>query len=351
MSDLVSIIIPVYNSVKYLDKTLDRVINQIYKNIEIILVDDGSTDGSGKMCDDFAAKDIRIKVFHQANSGPSVARNKGIEIAKGKYIGFVDSDDLIAVETYKTAVETIESSNADWVLWNAAAANPFIQEGFTDGAAYQTIKLNTIINKGVGPSACLSLFRREIIKNNSILFPPKIRNNEDYLFDLQYAFAAKNIYYLKKSFFYNYIPRAGSLSKRYNKDWAKIVIPSLIAEIKKVLAKYPIDSSQNSVQNYLNIKIAYLALSVIIEEGKKDNKISFKNKISNIKDFFENEAFSLALKNVPFRQLKKSSLIILKLAINKQYKLAYFFTLLKGHFFTIKRLFLRFKAKFLNNKY
>ena len=95
MNDLISLIIPVYNTEQFLRRCLDSVINQTYKNLEIILIDDGSTDNSGKICDEYVLKDNRIKVLHIENGGPSYARNKGLEIAKGDYIGFVDSDDYV----------------------------------------------------------------------------------------------------------------------------------------------------------------------------------------------------------------------------------------------------------------
>ena len=91
--DLISIIIPVYNVEHYLAECLDSVLAQTYKNLEIILVDDGSIDGSGQICDNYAGKDSRIKVIHQTNAGVSAARNKGLKVAKGEYIGFVDADD------------------------------------------------------------------------------------------------------------------------------------------------------------------------------------------------------------------------------------------------------------------
>ena len=95
---LISIIIPVYNVKDYLAKCLHSICEQTYKNLEIIVVDDGSSDGSGELCDQFALTDSRIKVFHQENQGQSCARNKGLAIAKGEYIGFVDSDDWIEDE-------------------------------------------------------------------------------------------------------------------------------------------------------------------------------------------------------------------------------------------------------------
>ena len=93
MNELITIVVPVYNVENYLDKCVDTIVNQTYTNLEIILVDDGSTDSSGKKCDEWAEKDCRIKVIHKENGGLSDARNKGIDVATGKWIGFIDSDD------------------------------------------------------------------------------------------------------------------------------------------------------------------------------------------------------------------------------------------------------------------
>ena len=113
MSDLISIIIPVYNVEKYLERCVKSVINQTYKNLEIILVDDGAKDNSGKMCDELSKLDSRIKVIHKENGGLSDARNFGLKIATGDYIGFVDSDDYIADDMYETLYYTIKNNNAD----------------------------------------------------------------------------------------------------------------------------------------------------------------------------------------------------------------------------------------------
>ena len=94
--DKVSFIIPVYNVEKYLKKCIKSVLDQSYKNIEVLLIDDGSTDGSPKICDDYAKKDSRIKVFHKENEGLSATRNLGVKLSTGKYITFIDSDDTIS---------------------------------------------------------------------------------------------------------------------------------------------------------------------------------------------------------------------------------------------------------------
>lgn len=110
---LISVIIPVYNVEKYLRRCLDSVIAQTYQNFEIICVDDGSIDDSGKICDQYAVRDARIKVIHQENQGPSAARNRGLDAAEGEYIAFVDSDDYILEDMYKKMLDKLLNYNVD----------------------------------------------------------------------------------------------------------------------------------------------------------------------------------------------------------------------------------------------
>ena len=111
--DLISVIVPVYNVEAYLDRCIGSIVDQTYKNLEIILVDDGSPDNCGAMCDAWAAKDSRIKVIHKENGGLSDARNAGMAAATGEYIGFVDSDDYIAPEMYRFLYERIIADGSD----------------------------------------------------------------------------------------------------------------------------------------------------------------------------------------------------------------------------------------------
>lgn len=113
MREVVSVIIPVYNAEKYLRECIDSVIKQSYKNIEIVLIDDGSTDGSSGICDEYAARDSRICVIHQENGGLSAARNTGIERCTGEYLLFIDSDDIIHSEMIKCLYEVMISMGAD----------------------------------------------------------------------------------------------------------------------------------------------------------------------------------------------------------------------------------------------
>ena len=109
----ISIIVPIFNIEKYLSRCLDSILEQTYKNLEVILVDDGSVDNSGMIADKYARKDQRIKVIHQVNQGVSAARNTGIDLATGDYIGFVDGDDYIEPDMYEILMRIIEEQQVD----------------------------------------------------------------------------------------------------------------------------------------------------------------------------------------------------------------------------------------------
>ena len=113
MNNTISVIMPVYNVAAYLPQCLDSVLSQDHRELEVILIDDGSTDGSGEICDTFAAKDSRVKVIHQKNSGAAAAKNAGLRIATGYYLSFVDSDDYLEPDVYGYMVETLKTTGAD----------------------------------------------------------------------------------------------------------------------------------------------------------------------------------------------------------------------------------------------
>lgn len=112
---LISIIVPIYNIEKYVSKCIESILQQTYQNIQIILVDDGSLDQSGIICDKYAALDCRIEVIHQCNQGLVVARKSGLKIARGEYIGFVDGDDYISHDMYDKLLKEIQQNDADFV--------------------------------------------------------------------------------------------------------------------------------------------------------------------------------------------------------------------------------------------
>ncbi|MFY1067092.1 glycosyltransferase family 2 protein [Enterococcus sp. AD013-P3] len=143
----ISIIVPVYKVEKYLKKCVDSILNQTFSDIEVILVDDGSPDRSGIICDEYAKNDTRVKVIHKENGGLSSARNAGIEVAQGRFIGFVDSDDYIATDMYQLLYEDITREEADMAICGIVdiysgdmkRTKPVIQEVLSKKEAIQAI--------------------------------------------------------------------------------------------------------------------------------------------------------------------------------------------------------------------
>ena len=166
-NDLISIIIPVYKVEKYLKKCIESVLNQTYTNLQIILVDDGSPDNCGKICDEYAKKDSRIEVIHKANGGLSDARNVGISKAKGRYIGFVDSDDYIKENMYEILLNLIKKYDADVSicnLYDVIDGNEYIrnkENGIREYSRLDILK-EVLLDKNIQSYAWNKLYKKEL---------------------------------------------------------------------------------------------------------------------------------------------------------------------------------------------
>ena len=139
-----SVIVPVYKVEKYLSKCIDSILAQTFTDFELILIDDGSPDRCGEICDEYAAKDSRIIVIHQQNKGVSAARNAGLEIAKGKYIGFVDSDDWIEPEMYQILIATANETASELVICGSKQrdeSGAFLRNDFPSKGVYDREQL------------------------------------------------------------------------------------------------------------------------------------------------------------------------------------------------------------------
>jgi len=216
--NLVSVIIPVYNVEKYLDKCIDSVVCQTYKNLEIILVDDGSPDNCPKMCDDWAKKDKRIKVIHKKNGGQGSARNMALEIITGDYVCFIDSDDWLELDYVEVMLEACINNNADIAICKiksideekpipndvVACKNLEIFEG--DNLVYEAYNNQKLFSHQ--PSN--KLYKRTIFSN---LRYPEIRMCEDSAIYLNTFFFAKKVVFIP-IYLYNYLIRTGSTMRR-----------------------------------------------------------------------------------------------------------------------------------------
>ena len=212
MNKLISIIVPVYNAERYLDRCINSLINQTYKNIEIILINDGSSDRSGEICNEYSAKDERIIAIHKKNEGVSSARNVGLEYAKGEYIAFCDADDWIEEDMYEILANLIDSSNSQLVFCHFSTDETIKTETNYD---------NTIISKEYAIELILSdekiagylwnkLFSRTLIYGNEkLLFEKDIHILEDQLFVIRCMNRCNNVVVTTKQL-YHYEQNEGS---------------------------------------------------------------------------------------------------------------------------------------------
>lgn len=275
---ILSIIVPVYNVQEYLDACINSLLSQTYERIEIILVDDGSTDDSGRICERYAGLDSRIRLIHKENGGLSDARNAGIEIAKGEYIGFVDSDDWISTKMYEVLLRNLEVSKADIAVCERVAVYPDRMEdcGGTDSICVlnQEESLDILYaNKKYGSYACNKLFRKELFK--SIRFP-KGRLFED-IYIMHELFGLANRVVFIDTGLYFYLQRPNSIVNSNNLDnWEEYVD----ALVFKRNARYSVGREFLVFSNMLD---AAVTIKTVMKDCPKEKKTRFlRKKINHI---------------------------------------------------------------------
>jgi glycosyltransferase involved in cell wall biosynthesis len=287
--DKISVIIPVYNVEPYIRKCLDSVISQTYKNLEILLVNDGSTDNSGKICDEYAEKDKRIKVFHKENGGLSSALNVGLENFTGDYLGFVDSDDWIEPDMYETLYKAIKSKNVqisiasyfkDTDTESIPASN---EKKISDGIISQKDMLLFPLQRDYYMGFCgyvwNKLYSADIIKANRLSFDNDIKYGMDVLFYYTLMTSCNCIgIYIDKPL-YHYLQRDTAISKSKSLS-VKADILTVYKRVEELL-------NENEYSN-----ISYWArgfychhASVIAEIAQCEVKSHLKDYVKTNKDF------------------------------------------------------------------
>ncbi len=214
---LISIIVPVYNAEAYLTRCIDSLCGQTYRNLEIILVDDGSKDASGAICDRYAEQDKRIRVIHQPNSGVSAARNRALSVAHGKYIGFADSDDYVAADMYEKLLTAMLQNDCDVTVCdfefvyddgsrksNCRRNNQFLCDR---KAAIQ----NLLRGRYFAGHLWNKLFKAELLQG--LTFDPEVKIYEDALFVVEALIRSKQLFYTSEPL-YGYVIHADSAYNR-----------------------------------------------------------------------------------------------------------------------------------------
>lgn len=302
----ISVVIPVYNVEKYLSECLDSVINQTYKNLQIILVDDGSTDSSGKICDEYAEKDDRITVVHQSNAGAGAAKNTGLELIDGDYFSIIDSDDYIELDMYEKMVNSLEKYNSD--IAQCLFRNVFVNDSFD-----RKYKIKDNYPKVLTSKKFLSellydwkyaifwnkLFKSSLLKE--IRFPVG-RKIDDEFFTYKLVCNAKKVVNID-NILYNYRMRKTSVMNENNTD--RLIydrIDCFIERYNYVSDIYP------SLKKKYNLKL-YDDLLYFKDSAKNNGKIlSLINNFSRKKSNGFDKLYQKIMNNkLVFEELNKSN--------------------------------------------
>ena len=314
--DLISVIVPVYNVEKYIKRCIDSIINQKYTNLEIILVDDGSPDNCGKICDEYAKKDNRIKVIHKENGGVSSARNAGLEVANGKYITFVDADDWVEHQYIEQLARVMIEKQADYVTcgYNRVYANQNEKINYSGRIIEYTPKeyLVKLLNVQLGYGFChMKLIKRNVIKDKR--FYDKLIVGEDAFFNVELCENMKKITILEKTL-YNYRFNENSIVRTYDEDYAKKYKNSMEVMYEYIIKKYGND--KEIIQNLYN----YIAYHILLISVNYCFNPKNKNKIKSLKNLYNIKIFKDAIKFSNYKMLSFSRKVAL---FSLKHKLSY----------------------------
>lgn len=329
MDSLISIIVPVYNTENYLEKCLYSLVNQTYKNIEIIIIDDGSPDNSMNIIQKFVLADNRVKVISQKNQGLSGARNTGMNNANGDYIMFIDSDDWIEIDTCEKAINASEKYNADVVFW------PYIKE-FSDlqknnylfdktEIIWSEKNINQLSRRMVGlvgdelanpqsidnlVTAWGKLYKKSVI--GDVRFTDtKIIGTEDALFNIEVFLGINSAVYIPDLLSHYRKDNESSLTHNYKKK--------LVSRWREMYSriKFLLDRNDMSREYYDALKnricFGLIGLGINLAE---DKKMSFKEKKKEIYNILSMKHYQIALKDLDFSYLPIQWKVFFKLAKN-----------------------------------
>ncbi|MBQ7759550.1 MAG: glycosyltransferase family 2 protein [Acidaminococcaceae bacterium] len=314
----VSIIVPVYNVELYLEKCILSLINQTYKNIEIILIDDGSTDKSGKICDEYCQRDNRIKVFHNKNNGVSHARNYGINNSCGDYIAFVDSDDYVDKKYVERLIGGIETEEYDLVVCRYFTID-YVRRKTIEHNINGTLTnkfyddYSKIVNFIGGP--VFKIYKSSIIKHNKLNFPENMSYSEDRVFNNKFFRYVNKYKFIDEALYYYSSRDNNSLSKiRNEKNYVSALYE--LYDLKKFLDSKNIKERElilgDSIVNTMLNFSGYL-----VSNGYEE----FRDNIKRFKELMPHKRFNFATKkkNRIFYLLKKEWLVFLYIYLSYRY--------------------------------
>lgn len=299
MNIKVSVIIPVYNAETYLAECIESLLCQTIKECEFIFINDGSKDNSMGIIEKYKDKDSRIILINQENQGVSIARNKGLDIAAGEYVGFVDADDYVEKDMYKTLYTTVKENNCDVIFSNFNSGTnrnevlihyPFVKGRVLNSAYIKNEILPYFLMKENLNSACNKVYNLKLIKENNIKFPEKIPIGEDGMFNLHFFSLTKRAFYLDYTG-YIYREVEGSATRNFIKqDYFKRALEIYLMELPEMI-KGSLDDL--ILQQFKSIKLIESVRAQMFLASSSN--ISFIKKYRYIKNIITNKYVREAL--------------------------------------------------------
>ncbi len=286
-SPLVSIIVPVYNIENYVRRCLDSLLRQKYKNIEIVVVDDGSTDASGEICDNYAKDDARIKVWHKKNGGLSSARNYGIRKARGDYVCLVDGDDYVKEDFVWLMAERMKEKNADIVVCGYNKNVPMVK---MISGREATVKL-LIEQENMEVIAWNKMYRRYLFDKIEY---PEGENYEDSLTTYKLLAEARGVVYVPESL-YVYVERGGSITNTDQKEARLVAREKAAREAIKYFAGDEEFVAAAEIA-LLTAKLAFVDFAISGKSDEKSGEAAIRWIKKNAQKYGENKYMTVKLK-------------------------------------------------------
>lgn len=280
MNPLISVIVPIYNVEKYLARCVDSIVNQTYKNLEIILVDDGSPDSCPQMCDDYAKKDSRIKVVHKKNGGLSDARNAGMAVAKGEYISFIDSDDYVSDDFFECLLDVMNKENSDIAECSVVKFyedNRF--DEFSDDLSVKTYDTQDAMSALIAENpfhqhVWNKLYKTELVKD----IPYAVgKLNEDEFWTYQVFGRANKVSKLNKTMYYYFQRNSSIMGVGYNIRRLD-ALEGKANRQKYIENNFPELSTQAKIDLYGSCMFAYQSVLKFMSGADKKNALELIRK-------------------------------------------------------------------------
>lgn len=320
-----SIIVPVYNVQQFLEKCITSILMQTLKEIEIILINDGSIDESGTICDSYAGKYDNVLVVHQNNKGVSFARNVGISIARGEYIGFVDSDDFVDTQMFEKMYKAAKNNDCEIVFCDVQETCNNTKKIHT----FESLQETTLIDrKNISPCVLReiagvvtrAIYLRESIINNNIRFSENIKLSEDRIFNLHAIGVSQSLYYLKEDL-YKRVTNINSAVHIFRTDYFEVVINAYLLIVDKINLLW----NEVRYRNVYKEQFVGAIFSTLNNIFHTDSTFSKKQKIMELKKICESQLIIDTLSSTNIKDIRKS------LILKKQIYLLYIILKVKSN--------------------